>query len=129
MFKYNIDTNHEFEFFEKLQTFLTGSLIAFQTYMENRKEFRYTTILKDKNERIVSLILSNCHLVPSEQRKYLFLIVNHIQFWLAQWDDLNKKLNPKPADTFFFETVVGFPKDSLCHLSEYCHSKFNITLS
>ena len=120
-----INLRNERDFFGLFDTLLYRGYFTHQKYIENNRKFLFAKIIRENNERIISLILNYCHLLPEKQRSDLMLIVYHIDSWRTQWEDLYEKLKPKIDDEFVFDTLVKFPKESLARLNKYYYSNFN----
>ncbi|MDU9021010.1 hypothetical protein [Pseudomonas corrugata] len=113
----------EDHFIGMLNTLLMRGYEAYQNYQANGKTFLFAKIIKVNNEAILNLVLSNCHLLPQEQQKDLIKLVSHLDVWTCQCDDLYERINPGLTDTFIFDTVVNFPKESMGRLDAYFDSK------
>jgi hypothetical protein len=116
-------TTPEEHFIGMLNTLLMRGYEAYQNYLKNGKTLLHAKIIKTNNEQTLDLILSNCHLLPSEQQKDLINLVSHLDTWICQWNDLHERTKPSLTDTFVFETAVNFPKESMDRLSKYFASK------
>jgi hypothetical protein len=96
----------------------------YQEYLNCNKKFMFAKIIKENNEKISDMILNHIHLFSYEQRSDLILIVNHINSWCRQWENLYEQLNPNLEDEFVFNTLINFPKKSILRLENYYFINF-----
>ena len=107
------------KFLKILEFHLYRGKRAYADYMENGKLFKYAIIIKNNNQSIHRIIMSEGYLVPSHLKDKLIDIVSHIDLWLVYWENLKDELNPDLNDEFVFENEFGFPKASEKALIEY----------
>ncbi len=111
-------------FLESLLLSCQAGYLMYQEYLNCNKKFMFAKIIKENNEKISDMILNHIHLFSYEQRSDLILIVNHINSWCRQWENLYEQLNPNLEDEFVFNTLINFPKKSILRLENYYFINF-----
>ena len=114
---YELKCQHTF--LGRLNTQLKRGHVAYKNYLLQKKIFLHARILKIINDDIRQLILSYCHVLPSEQQSYAIELVSHIDVWSALWDDYYDRLSPKNMDVFSYENSFTFPKKAVDSLLSY----------
>jgi hypothetical protein len=107
------------DFLGRLNTQLKRGHVAYKNYFSQNKIFLHARLLKVINNDIRKLILSYCHVLPSEQQSYAIELVSHIDIWSALWDDYYDRLSPKIMDEFSFENNFTFPEKAVDSLLSY----------
>ena len=104
---------------DALTTLLDRSEVTYQAYVKNNNSFLYAKILRDCNEAIRELLLSNVHFLPSEIRHHAIALLHPIDVWCALWDFVEKSEMPAQTDAFTFDNCVNFPKQEVALLVDY----------
>lgn len=107
------------ELLGSLNMHLKRGQVAYDNYIASGKKFLYAKILKNNNERIRQLIMTQGHCLPTEQRAYAIDLVTHIDIWDVLWEDLNSDKVHGLNDEFAFENSATFPKESVASLITY----------
>jgi hypothetical protein len=103
---------------------LKRSESAYKEYLEGGKTYMFARILKIYNEKIRELLLEKGYLLSDSLQKDALLLISHYDIWLQKWNDLEKRLNPAPADEFVFPNEFIFPKEAAKNLEkEYLRVK------
>ena len=110
----------EFEYWKKFSSLLHFSLKYYNLYIDNNQTIFHSTNIKKINEKLLSFLTINFHIFPKKIRKDLLKIIDHLNNWLFQWNNLKKQKKYKQNDKFIFESKIQFPKDSINNIKTYC---------
>lgn len=107
-----MDDHKKIEFLGQVYINFRRSETAYQKYMQHGKQFVYAKILKNCNEKILSLLLENAYLLPDDLINESVKLISHIDIWLEKWRDSERRLNPNIEDEFVFENKFTFPREA-----------------
>lgn len=97
------------DFLGPLYVCLNRGRRAYQNYLASGKKYKFALVLKENNERIRELLLSNSYVLPVLEFEGSLDIIDHIDLWCTLWEDFNAGEKFSMDDTFSFECSSHFP--------------------
>jgi hypothetical protein len=83
------------------------------TFKEKTTSYFEAQLMKDSNESVRSILLSNGHLIPADLRAHAHALVAHYDVWLRRFDE--KVAQTRPGADAVFDVgfaEVPFPRES-----------------
>ncbi|MBK9479826.1 MAG: hypothetical protein IPP56_00040 [Bacteroidetes bacterium] len=105
------------ELFSPLVMQFDRSANCYARYLKNKSYLNAKT-LKQANSEILRLLMDKSSLIPEKLNSDALLLIDHLDVWFAQFEQLEKELNPHASSEFvFYRTAEGteFPKQSELH--------------
>ena len=103
-------------FLRRMEALLDRAELIYGSYMKSGKLFLYAKALRDCNEEIRTCVSVNAHLLPRSYRVDALALINHLNVWIALWDEAFERVRPEPWCVFYFDNHVNFPQKEVARL-------------